>query len=321
MKLTMDKELLRDVMKAMKGFSDSKIKTVSLDAMRGGIILTAMDADYESMMAIAVSKMAMAEYVLKDSKRIVLDKSAVKEIIEFCQVCIKGDEDRLKAVSRRNRLLRANAKKTNENLKKGEKKIEPVLIESPDIHDMTLEFDNYELKIHVGQLKRSTRLMVIEDGAGDAPADPLKTAAKVHKDMTVIGELNEEQLEELLNYMRAAYSFESSSQKYGDRPIRIAKDDKRFEIEAEIEKGDSIILDLNKVLMKIPKESLKLMFNSTKLYKALNRVSKITDRAVLVGKSDHPLLVSGTGKDPEDASKFKEDIDYWYLLAPKIEAD
>lgn len=320
MKLAMNKETLRDVMKMMTNFSDAGTNEIIMDAMKGGIILTAVDSAHVAMLAVAIGKKRIPRYKVKEPTRILIDYNAADEIYGFCKVCIDGDKDRQKTVTRKNRLAKAKAKKKNENLKEGEKKHQAVLMKSPEIHDITIEFDlkHNQINMHLGQLERSTRLPNQENIPQHNNID---TCTKMYNQLEKIGTLEKEEFEELLNYMRASYSFDSAGYGGAARVVKIIKDDKRFEMETEIETGDEVIIDLNRALKKKTKENMKVMVDSQNLYMAMNRVSKLVDGITLYGNTDMPLLICGTGESPEDAGKFKEGIDFWYLLAPRIEND
>ena len=312
MKIEMDKHLLRNVMKAIGSFSEHSVEAARADFMRGGIVLCAVDEKAVSMMLIGISKKMMKTYSIKDTESILITKGTIKEIRDFCKIGIDNDEDRKKITMRKNRRIKQKAKEND---------TQAVLIEPPEIDDnIVLNFDEGKINMMLGPLKRTASLEIhdlitIQNMAGIAD-----TLAKMHNSLEKIGNMNEKQFKELLSYMNASYSFESKEH-HETRTIRITKDKERFEIESEIEKGDEVIMDLNGAITKKTEEDLSIMLLSKTWYRGLNNVSKLNPNIILMGKTDHPIIVSTTGNSPADIGKFKNKVDFWFALAPRIEYD
>jgi hypothetical protein len=315
MNIIMDKELLRNVMKSIIGFSDSDISMILVDMAPGGMILTAVDAQHVSLMVVAIGKKAMAGITVEKTCQIVFTDDNVRDIAEFCEVCIKGDKDRTKTVTNKNRLLKAAADKKNEDREEGEKKVQAVLIEKPDVHDITIEFHPEARKIdmHMDQLKRSTDIGW-QENVENTLSGSSKTLSNVYNTVNKIGELDGNNLEEVLSYIRAGQSFEGDPQ----RTVEIVKDEERFEMEVEIETNDHVIIDLNKALKKKIQGGLKLTLQVQNLYMGLRQASRLTDKVFIYGATDHPMIISSTNEKPENANNFVKPVTVWYLLAPRI---
>lgn len=319
MKIEMDKHLTGNVMKAMIGFTEHNISEVCMEFLRGGILITAADKGYVSVMAITISKKQMKAYEIKDTTRLILADYTVKKIKDFCMISTKNDEDRGKRIAQKNRDLKKQAEKKNED-NPDDKPIEPKLIDTPKNEDnITLSFETDQLHMNIGPLKKTVTIVMDQLPEGDITGR-MESLAKMYNNMTKIGELNEKQFQELLNYMKATYSFESDD-KMRDRVIKIIKNEEKFEVESEIEIGDDITMNLGKIITKKTKDDLKIWLLSKTLYKGLNCISKLSTSIVLTGKTDNPAIVSADGSSPEDAGKFKEPINFWYVIAPRIESD
>lgn len=312
MKIEIDKQLLRNVTKACIGFSEHDIGEVCIEFMRGGLLITAADKKSISIIAITISKKLMKAYEIEDTNRLIIADYTAKEITDFCMMSIKNDEDRNKRVVRKNRYLKKQAKEND---------TQATLIDAPELEDnITLNFDTNKLNMNVGPLEKSITTFTDQLPTGDITGR-MNSLTRMYDNLDKIGEMNEEQFTELLNYMRATYSFENKERRDNDRVIKIIKNEERFEIESEIETGDDVIMNLGKILTKKTEESLNILLMSKTLYKGLNCISKLSTSIVLTGKTDNPVIVSATGESPEDAGKFKEPINFWYVIAPRIESE
>jgi len=47
----------------------------------------------------------------------------------------------------------------------------------------------------------------------------------------------------------------------------------------------------------------------------------LTEELVLRGNTDYPMMIMAKNADPKDRLDFKEDINWWFMIAPRIESE
>jgi len=138
----------------------------------------------------------------------------------------------------------------------------------------------------------------------------------VYNNSKVIGKIK---MEEMRLFLRASATWDGDS----ERISTVEKKGKSFEMSTQIEeKLDEVVLDLNKAMdNKFKDKTLKILLLSKNLNTALKQMTPLTSSIVMRGNTDFPMMIMAKDRDPEDRLDFKEEINWWFMLAPRIESD
>ncbi len=168
-----------------------------------------------------------------------------------------------------------------------------------------------QLKIKYGNVNRKIGLSFTER----AFTKP-KTTTKIYKNSKTIGTLK---LEELQMFMRASATWTGDA----DRHLTITKNKKRFEIVTAIkEKQDEVILNLDKIMKKKFKDDkLNIILICKNINIVIKQMDRLTDEITLRGNTDYPIIIMNHDQNPEKFKDFKHELNFWYMIAPRIESD
>lgn len=198
-----------------------------------------------------------------------------------------------------------------------------MVLETQDIDDIctfaglgkatTVAFtmDKEDILLVKGNLKRTIRWHPEKGDMRDGWASTIKFSKNLKK----LGELPKIELESAVKYMTAAASFVGQSSKI----IDIKSDGKEFILDTEIEGNDNLIMDLTKAMKKKLKDPVDMKFVADDISIMFSRAIKLNEKMILHGGSNQPIILTGHGTKPEDWSKFKHDLEYWFVLAPRVE--
>jgi len=127
-------------------------------------------------------------------------------------------------------------------------------------------------------------------------------------------------IEELKMFLKASATWKGES----DRITMITKrkSDGKLQMITELNPGlDEVVFDLTEMKRKYKEETLEVLLQSSRLNSAIKNITPFTKDIILRGGTDFPLMLMSTDQNPETALDFKEDFNFWYLIAPRIEGD
>lgn len=150
----------------------------------------------------------------------------------------------------------------------------------------------------------------------EKPSIKKETIKNIYDGSKVIGDCK---LEDLQLFIQASATWKGDA----ERVTRFTKNKKTFEVSTDLEeKIDCVTLDLNETLSKKTKEdALNILVMSQSLNNAVKQMKPLTENITLRGKTDYPLLIMAIDRDPDESLEFKDDLNWWYLLAPRIESE
>ena len=201
-------------------------------------------------------------------------------------------------------LIEGDLGKILDALPAGDKKV--TIIIDPEDRKLKLNYDKIKRKIDIFHDTNA-----IEKAKGSQ-----RTLKNVFGSTTMLGKLEGDTLTEFMNYMKAA-----SSMGYGEKHTAIERTKKEFNADTELDDNDNLILNIEKIMENATDEEFWVLLQSDELAQGMAKISKLTDNIQVNGGQDYPFLLTCHGTDPNDAGKFKEDVEVWWLLAPRIEAE
>ena len=184
--------------------------------------------------------------------------------------------------------------------------MEVTLIIDPEDKTLQLSYAKIERKIDIDH-----DTGIIEKAQGSQ-----KAMKNIFKKITKLGSLKKEQFEEFMTYMKNA-----SAMGRGENYTAIEKNKDGFIADTELDDNDNLILNIEKILKEQTTKDMRVLLLSDELAQGMMRLNKMTNEVELLGSTDYPIMLAMHGTDPANAEEFKEDVEVWWLLAPRIESE
>ncbi|MHA2022644.1 MAG: hypothetical protein ACTSWQ_03175 [Candidatus Thorarchaeota archaeon] len=127
-------------------------------------------------------------------------------------------------------------------------------------------------------------------------------------------------IEELKMFLKASATWKGES----DRITMITKrkSDGKLQMITELKPDlDEVVFDLTEMKKKYKEDTLEILLQSSRLNSAIKNIAPFTKDIILRGGTNFPLMLMSTDQNPNTAEDFKEDFNFWYLIAPRIESE
>lgn len=144
----------------------------------------------------------------------------------------------------------------------------------------------------------------------------MESVEKWSKEMEIMGTIEENDIGELRNYMMGASTWGESS---GNKITEFNKKGKQFTMSTEIEEGDDIYLNIGAMMKGASKEDWRCLYQADDINMMIKRGLKLSKTLTIISGTDKPIVLSASGRKPSAEPEFKESVDFWLMLAPRIE--
>lgn len=150
-------------------------------------------------------------------------------------------------------------------------------------------------------------------------AQILTTSTKSFSKLEKLGDIESEPFAFI---MKRIGSMEAAD--YSPDYTTLLKDSKQIELSRKLDHNDDVSAILpekdDKPINRFTGE-FAAHFKTDHLKAGIKAIAPLSESMTIFGLTDHPMIITGHGTDPEEATTFKEEIDFWYALAPTIVED
>jgi len=182
------------------------------------------------------------------------------------------------------------------------------------IKEVELVFKDDKLKLRLGENLRKT-LKFSDTDYSEIKNDIIsvgKTVEKMISKLNYIVTLNAEELAFLVKTF-ALMHCEGVEGKF-----TFDGKDKELTLYRQLDHADDVFAALGKLEKGV---KVRAHFEDNNLSKGIRAIAPLADELMIFAETDHPLLITAHNTSPEDITKFQEDLELWYVIAPRIHED